>query len=99
MSSVQLGLDLGIEAAAALKEQLAPHLSSDHVVKIEAQQVERVHTASVQVLCAFVRDRSGAGHGTHIEPCAEPLRDAARVLGVADHLGLTGPTDANGDKA
>ncbi len=88
MQRVELGNHLGIETAAELKTLLQAHLDHKDPVALDASQVQRVHTASIQLLCAFVRDRRKAGKATTIEPCADSLRDAASVLGVSTDLGL-----------
>ncbi|MBS7457250.1 STAS domain-containing protein [Coralloluteibacterium stylophorae] len=88
MTAVDLGADLGIEAAAELKARLSAHLASECGVVLAAENVERVHTASLQLLSAFVRDRRKAGLRTDFEACAPPLREAARLLGLDVHLGL-----------
>lgn len=88
MSSVAIGPDLGIEAAADLKALLLPHLESKRAVVLDASAVERVHSASLQLLHAFIRDRQKAGRKTSIERCATTLQDAARLLGMTAALGL-----------
>jgi anti-anti-sigma regulatory factor len=94
MSTVAIGPDLGIEAAADLKAVLLPHFASKRSVVIDASAVERVHSSSLQVLFAFVRDRQQAGHQTQIERCAPPLQDAARLLGMSAAIGLDEDTPA-----
>lgn len=94
MSSVTIGPDLGIEAAADLKALLLPHFESKRNITIDAGTIERVHSASLQVLYAFFRDRDAAGHKTRIERSAAPLQDAARLLGMSAALGLDEETPA-----
>ena len=55
---------------------------------LDASQVARIHTAAVQVLCAFVQARREAGLGTGFHGCTATFRDAARLLGVTQALGL-----------
>lgn len=50
MSAVPLGDDLGIEAATDLKQHLAPHVAQPGPLVLDAGTVQRVHTASLQVL-------------------------------------------------
>jgi len=88
MSTVQLGEDLGIENSADLKQMLAPLLASDTELRLDAGQVRRIHTASVQVLCAFVDTRRKDGQAHRFEACNDTFRDAARLLGVSAALGL-----------
>lgn len=92
MSVVLLGDDLGIEAAADLKQQLGAHLAQPQPLALDAGAVQRVHTASVQVLCTFFRERRLAGRDTTFAVASASLSDAARLLGVADQLGLA-PTE------
>ena len=87
MSTVALGEDLGIEASAELKERLSAHLD-EPAVELDGTAVRRVHTASMQVLCAFFRSRRQSGRQTGLAGCSEPLRDAARLLGLSAQLGL-----------
>jgi anti-anti-sigma regulatory factor len=93
MSTVQLGEDLGIENSADLKQALAPLLASDAELRLDAGQVRRIHTASVQVLCAFVDTRRKDGKRTVFEACNDTFRDAARLLGVSAALGLPATND------
>jgi len=47
----------------------------------------------VQVLCAFVEARRQAGHPTAFDGCTATFRDAARLLGVTQALGLDATHD------
>lgn len=87
MNTVSLGEDLGIEASAELKTRLAAHLD-EPAVSLDGGAVRRVHTAAMQVLCAFFRSRGEQGHSTELSGCSDALRDAARLLGLAGQLGL-----------
>jgi len=89
MPTVVPSPEWGIEAAEELKATLASHLDAADEVVLAVSEARRVHTASLQVLLAFVRDRAGVGRVTRIDPCAPPLREAAVSLGVASELGLT----------
>ena len=88
MNAVPLGGDLGIEAAADLKILMAPHLAEPRPLLLDAGQVQRVHTAGMQVLCTFVRERRSAGYETRFVGASEGFVDAARLLGLDAHLGL-----------
>lgn len=88
MSTVSLGEDLGIETSADLKQKLESSLAQAGELTLDASQVRRIHTASVQVLCAFVASRRKAGLGTGFDGCNETFKDAVRLLGVAEALGL-----------
>jgi ABC-type transporter Mla MlaB component len=88
MNTVLLGDDLGIESSADLKQKLAAYVSQQGLLTLDAGQVSRIHTASVQVLCAFVDARRQAGQDTEFDGCNDIFRDAARLLGVTATLGL-----------
>jgi len=94
MSAVPLGADLGIEAASDLKQQLAPHLAQSDELVLDAAAVQRVHTASLQVLFSFFLERAKAGHRTAFADSSASFRDAARLLGLEAELGLVA-TDNN----
>ncbi|MCE2944335.1 MAG: lipid asymmetry maintenance protein MlaB [Lysobacteraceae bacterium] len=89
MPTVEPSAEWGIEAAEGLKALLAPHLEASDEVVVAIPEVRRIHTASLQLLVAFVRDRAAAGRATRIAPCADALRDAATVLGLVGTLGLS----------
>ncbi|MFY8123014.1 MAG: STAS domain-containing protein [Silanimonas sp.] len=79
----------GIEASEGLKAALAAHLDTADEVVLAAGEAGRVHSASIQVLAAFVRTRRQSGRTTRIAPCAAAVRDAAVSLGLAAELGLS----------
>ena len=91
MNTVPLGEDLGIESCAEIQQTLAPFLDQDGPVQLDASQVQRVHTASFQVVYAFVTTRRQAGLETHIEPSSESFNDAVRLLGLGEAIGLKQP--------
>lgn len=93
MSTVSLGDDLGIETSADLKQKLAGHLTEAGELTLDAGQVRRIHTAAVQLLCAFVDARRKAGYATRFDGCNDTFKDAARLLGVSEALGLPASND------
>ena len=93
MSTVALAQDLGIESTSELKQQLATHLPQAGELRVDAGQVSRIHTAAMQVLCAFVLARQQAGQGTVFDNATDTFRDAARLLGVLRTLGLEATPD------
>ena len=93
MSTVALSQDLGIESTSELKQQLAAHLGQGGELRVDAGEVARVHTAAMQVLCAFVMARQQAGHGTVFDNATDTFRDAARLLGVLRTFGLEATPD------
>lgn len=87
MGLVTLDSDLGIARSAELKELLAEHLHAKKRL-VDAGAVEQVHTASLQLLAAWWRDRRAAGRTTGWAACSTPLRTAAWTLGLEKALEL-----------
>jgi hypothetical protein len=84
-----LPADLGIEHAATLHTTLAPLLATIEPVALAAHEVSRLHTASLQVLAAFVRERAAAGGPTTWREPSSLLRESAIRAGLDAALGLT----------
>jgi anti-anti-sigma regulatory factor len=82
-----------VKDAAALKDTLLQVLDEPGSVVIEAKSVERIDTAIIQVLCAFVRDRAARNLTVTWRGTPQPLLDASRLLGVGALLAL--PSQAN----
>lgn len=103
MNELSLQPDLGIEHVAELRSTLSSHFDNADPVVLAGDRVARVHTAGLQLLHAFVRDRALAGRITTITLPSAALVDAANVLALADGLGLTpqpaglDAPDTNGD--
>ena len=77
-----------IRDAALLLERLLQHLEPAAPVYIEASQVERIDTAALQLLVAFVQDRKAEGRAVVWLDCSEALVRAARTLGLSRDLAL-----------
>lgn len=93
MSTVALAQDLGIESTSELKQDLSAHLAQAGELRVDASQVGRVHTAAIQVLCAFVLARRQAGNDTVFDNPTATFCDAARLLGVLQTFGLDATHD------
>ncbi len=93
MSTVDLGEDLGIETSTELKNRLAPLLAAADLLTLDASRVGRIHTAAMQVLCAFMQARHAAGLQTQVSGSTPTFTDAARLLGISQVLGLAVPHD------
>lgn len=93
MSTVDLGEDLGIESSTELKNRLAPLLAADGPLMLDVSRVGRIHTAAMQVLCAFVQARRDADLPTGFQGGTATFNDAARLLGLVQALGLEVPHD------
>ncbi len=66
----------------ALKSALLDLLADRRPVTIDARSVERIDTAALQVLCAFVRDRKAAGGAVLWAGGTENFCEAVRLLGL-----------------
>jgi ABC-type transporter Mla MlaB component len=85
---IVLASNCNVKDAAELKQSLCLHLDAVEPVTVDVGSVERVDTSTMQVLCAFVRDRSAQQRKVEWLGDASVLRDAARLLGVEPILCL-----------
>ena len=92
MTTLAIGPHLGIENVAELRDQLVKPARSKSAVTLTFERIDQVHTAAIQVLCAFVRDRAAAKGTTRIQ-APDELKNAAQLLGVSELLGLTNPVE------
>jgi ABC-type transporter Mla MlaB component len=85
---IVLASNCNVKDAAELKQTLCVHLDDAEPVTVDVGSVERVDTSTMQVLCAFVRDRSAQERKVEWLGDASVVRDAARLLGVEPMLCL-----------
>jgi ABC-type transporter Mla MlaB component len=85
---LKLDSHLGIDQAGALHAALKQRLDDTAVVEIDASDVQRIHTAALQLFCLFCRDRRRAGRGVEFMNPTESLRNAAALLGATTLLQL-----------
>ncbi|HKS54450.1 MAG TPA: STAS domain-containing protein [Steroidobacteraceae bacterium] len=85
---IVLASNCNVKDAAELKQTLCLHLDDAEPVTVDVASVERVDTSTMQVLCAFVRDRSAQERKVEWLGDASVVRDAARLLGVESMLCL-----------
>lgn len=85
---VVLASNCSVKDAAALKSSLCAFSNHGDAVTLDVSAVERVDTATMQLLCAFVRDRSGRNQSVAWRGESAALQDAVRLLGVSALLGL-----------
>jgi anti-anti-sigma regulatory factor len=78
-----------VRDSLGLKSALLDLLMDKSPVTIDVRAVERIDTAALQVLCAFVRDRKAAGGNVLWIGCTESFSDAIRLLGLQQVLQLT----------
>ena len=85
---VVLAANCSVKDAAALKTSLCAVSNESAAVALDASAVERVDTATMQLLCAFVRDRSSRKQSVVWRGQSRALHDAVRLLGLGSLLGL-----------
>lgn len=68
--------------ALAMKAELMNLKGAVDAVTIEVSAVQRIETANLQVLAAFVRDRRSAGHAVRWSGESEAMSQAVRLLGL-----------------
>ena len=71
-----------------LYAQLQQARRAKQPVIIDAERVERVDTAVLQLLCAFVQDAKASGVTLQWRHPSAPVRQAARLLDLCAHLGF-----------
>lgn len=87
-SIVALASNCTVKDAAALKDTLCAVLDSDVAITLDISSVERIDTATIQVLCAFVRQRGAAARSVVWSGTSDAVEEAARLLGVRSLLAL-----------
>jgi ABC-type transporter Mla MlaB component len=85
---IVLASNCNVKDAAELQQTLCLHLDDAESVTVDVGSVARVDTSTMQVLCAFVRDRSARQRKVEWRGDASVVRDAARLLGVEAMLCL-----------
>jgi anti-anti-sigma regulatory factor len=72
----------------AFQAELAERLDESGSVRIDASAVERIDTATLQLLAAFVRDLRADARLVEWTQCSAVLRRAAHALGLTGALDL-----------
>jgi ABC-type transporter Mla MlaB component len=85
---ITLGANCSVKDAAALKTSLCAVVETPDSVVLDAAAVERVDTATMQLLCAFIRERAAHSRTVAWQGTPSALTEAARLLGVQALLGL-----------
>ena len=85
---IALASNCNVKDAAELKQSLCHYVDDSAPVALEVGKVERVDTSTMQLLCAFVRDRAAQELKVEWRGDTSVIRDAARLLGVESMLAL-----------
>ena len=88
--TIVLASTCNVKDAGELKQSLCHYLDDAAPVALDVGKVERVDTSTIQLLCAFVRDRAAQQRTVEWIGEAHVIRDAARLLGVEALLSLPG---------
>lgn len=83
-----LGVNCTVRDCSLLKSELLDLLAHREPVTIDVGGVERIDTAAMQVLCAFVRDRHAAGGAVRWAGHAPSFVAAVRLLGLQKVLSV-----------
>jgi ABC-type transporter Mla MlaB component len=88
--SLLLAAECTVAEAEALKSELGRRLQQSQPVTLDVSALQRIDTAGLQLLAAFVRDRRTAGRAVAWRGRASALETAAGLLGLHDMLELPG---------
>jgi ABC-type transporter Mla MlaB component len=77
-----------VSEASSLKERLAALLAEPQPVTLDINALQRIDTAALQVITAFVRERSESGRAVEWHGSAPVLATAAQLLGLTSLLKL-----------
>ncbi|HEY7887487.1 MAG TPA: STAS domain-containing protein [Steroidobacteraceae bacterium] len=91
--SLTLTPECTVAEAEALKSELACRLDEPGPVTLDVSALQRIDTAGLQLLAAFVRDRRTAGRAVQWHGRAAALDAAADRLGLQDMLELPREAD------
>jgi len=83
-----LSADCTVAASAALKSGLLEVLREPTCLAVDIAAVQRIDTAGIQLIAAFVRERQSLGLQIEWRGTAPAFASAAHLLGVAAVLGL-----------
>jgi ABC-type transporter Mla MlaB component len=85
---VSLPAECVIASATALRDVLLERVGDAGTVQIDASSVQRIDTASLQVMAAFVRERRNDGLSFEWLGVPACLTEAATLLDLTKALGL-----------
>ncbi len=88
--SLLLAAECTVAEAEALKSELGRRLQESTPVTLDVSALQRIDTAGLQLLAAFVRDRRTAGRAVAWRGRACALETAAGLLGLRAMLELPG---------
>jgi ABC-type transporter Mla MlaB component len=87
-NTLALAAECTVSDAGSLKERLAGLLAEPQAVTLDVTALQRIDTAGLQVITAFVRERTSQGRPVEWHGTAPVLATAARLLGLTSLLKL-----------
>jgi ABC-type transporter Mla MlaB component len=87
-TTLALAAECIVSGASSLKEQLAGLLDEPLPVTLDITALQRIDTAGLQVITAFVRERASRGRLVEWQGSAPVLVTAAQLLGLTTLLKL-----------
>jgi ABC-type transporter Mla MlaB component len=87
-TALALAAECTVADAASLKERLAGLLDQPLAVTLDVSALQRIDTAGLQVIAAFVRQRAEHDRKVMWQGSAPALTGAAKLLGLTSLLGL-----------
>jgi phospholipid transport system transporter-binding protein len=87
-TTLALAAECMVSDASSLKDSLAALLDEPLSVTLDLTALQRIDTAGLQVITAFVRERAGHGRSVQWQGTAPALTSAAQLLGLTSLLGL-----------
>jgi phospholipid transport system transporter-binding protein len=87
-----------IRTINSLQSEMAERLDESGPLQIDGTAVDRVDTAGLQLLAAFVRDLRTEARTIEWVGCSDALIKAAQALGLHSALCLPGTTAPGSDK-
>jgi ABC-type transporter Mla MlaB component len=82
------GSNLDISGIAEFYSSLKQHLDAGNKVILKADDIDRVDTSALQLLCSFFREATKQGMIPRWESPSQALIDSAVLLGIAELLHL-----------
>jgi ABC-type transporter Mla MlaB component len=83
-----LAAECMVSEATSLKERLTALLDEPQPVTLDVAALQRIDTAGLQVITAFVRERAESGRTVEWQGTAPVLATAAQLLGLTSLLKL-----------
>ena len=87
-NEIRLAAECTLAQAPELKSVLLRMLSRTASVTVDSQATQRIDAASLQLLCAFVRDRHSRGRAVSWKGSTPVVEGAARRLDLEGLLGI-----------